>query len=156
MNLSTANLSLAVIWELLDNYKKLQRGKRKNERAEESDIRDKKEEMEKNEGSVGDVVNQLMNYCPLLTSSNPSFLSLSLSLSLSPLSISLSRKCACSAKLSYVRQTSHAPRAKAVQPIRLIESNHPHNDIELSRALPATSRIRRGLDRETISRLNRS
>jgi len=93
MNLSTANLSLAVIWELLDNYKKLQRGKRKNERAEESDIRDKKEEMEKNEGSVGDVVNQLMNYCPLLTSSTPSFLSLSLSLSLPPLYLSLSEVC---------------------------------------------------------------
>lgn len=39
-------ISFAVIWELLDNDEKLQRGKRKIKRAEESDIRDKKRDGE--------------------------------------------------------------------------------------------------------------
>lgn len=107
----------------LDNYEKLQRGKRKNECAEESDIRDKKEETE-NEGGVGDAVNQLTNYCPLLISSNHSFLFLSLSLS------EVYMFCQAILRPSDIS----CPSSESRRAVRLIESNHPRNDIGLPRA----------------------
>lgn len=89
----------------LGSYKKLHRGKRKTNPRKKTTAGPKKEETEKYKDSVGDAVNQLANYCPLLTSSNHSFF-------LFP-----TRKCVCSARLSYSCSLERKPSNRAINRI---------------------------------------